>query len=521
MKLPRLRAPAEHGQALVVPAFDQVGAMLQHNQGGRRSVNTFQLSMGGKSLNGVRELARQEIFAASAVYHREAGESVPDAAGESWFVAGHQPELFHPGVWFKNFVLQKLARQHGGLALNLVIDTDSAKPAVLHAPAEDRLARVPFDLSSTETPYEERKVEDEALFADLPERMKSIFARWNFEPMLNSYWREAMQQGKRTSLLGERLAAARRAVERRWGCVQREAPMSRVCQTEAFAWFADAIMRRLPEFHAIYNQTVHAYRREHGIRSRSHPVPDLARDGDWLEAPFWAWRQGKARRGKLFVSADNSAMRLRVGGEDWPTLPTTSADAVQAWRSLETQGYKVRSRALTTTMFVRVFLADVFVHGIGGGIYDELTDRIIERFFGFPAPGFLTVSATLLLPLPRFPQAAEQARELARLCRDLIFKPEIALEEGPASEPLIRAKKDWIRRAAATHAERVERFEQIRAINAQLALHVQPLIQETRMSMEACRQQSDWNAVAGRRDYAFCLYPEEMLKAFFLADIST
>ena len=58
---------------------------------------------------------------------------------------------------------------------------------------------------------------------------------------------------------------------------------------------------------------------------------------------------------------------------------------IDAWRSLEAHGFKIRTRALTTTMFARLFLADLFIHGIGGGIYDELTDRIIERYYGFPA----------------------------------------------------------------------------------------------------------------------------------------
>ena len=48
-----------------------------------------------------------------------------------WLVAGHQPELFHPGVWFKNFALHRLAHQHGALPINLVVDTDTAKPATL------------------------------------------------------------------------------------------------------------------------------------------------------------------------------------------------------------------------------------------------------------------------------------------------------------------------------------------------------------------------------------------------------
>ncbi len=38
----------------------------------------------------------------------------------------------------------------------------------------------------------------------------------------------------------------------------------------------------------------------------------------------------------------------------------------------------VLPRALTTTLFLRTFIADLFIHGIGGGQYDRLTDRIVE-----------------------------------------------------------------------------------------------------------------------------------------------
>ena len=61
---------------------------------------------------------------------------------------------------------------------------------------------------------------------------------------------------------------------------------------------------------------------------------------------------------------------------------------------------KVRSRALTNTLFARLFLSDLFIHGIGGGKYDELTDDLIRRFYGIEPPEFLILSATRLLPLP-------------------------------------------------------------------------------------------------------------------------
>jgi len=326
--------------------------------------------------------------------------------------------------------------------------------------------------------------------------------------------------------LGERLAAARRTRERRFGCVNREVPMSLVCQTEAFAWFAASILAGLPDFHATYNQTVHDYRRERGIRSRSHPVPDLTADGEWLEAPFWAWRSdlggsktAQLRRDKLFVRRSSAAWELRVAGEIWPSVPLESSSMVAAWRALEVRGFKIRSRALTTTMFARLFLADVFIHGIGGALYDELTDHLIECYFAIPAPAFLVLSATLLLPLPRNPGAIKQVRALERRWRDLVFKPERYVEKNGHTEPLIRAKQDWIARSGLTHAERVERFHRIREINARLLPYV--LAQAQHVQVEHLGQQrlAERDEIAARRDYAFCLYPEEMLRSFFLKSV--
>ena len=186
------------------------------------------------------------------------------------------------------------------------------------------------------------------------------------------------------------------ACERRWGCHNLELPVSVLCRTEPFAWFAGRLLAELPRFHAVYNDSVHDYRRRHGIRSRNHPVPDLAEEDGWLEAPFWGWRAGAPRRGRLFARAHSDRIELRVGDEIWPAPDHDPA----AWAERERQGLKVRSRALTNTLYARLFLADLFIHGIGGGKYDELTDELIRRFYGCEPPGFLVLSATRLLPLP-------------------------------------------------------------------------------------------------------------------------
>src|SRR5262249_6397277 len=149
-----------------------------------------------------------------------------------------------------------------------------------------------------EAPYEERTVLDERLFAEFPNELAK---GWGFEPILASFWAAVRDQARRTKLLGERFVSARREWERRWGCHNLAVPVSRVAQTEAFAWFTCHLLADLPRFHAIHNQCVRAYRRAHRIRSTNHPVPDLAQDGNWLETPFWAWRAGDARRGRLMA----------------------------------------------------------------------------------------------------------------------------------------------------------------------------------------------------------------------------
>ena len=48
----------------------------------------------------------------------------------------------------------------------------------------------------------------------------------------------------------------------------------------------------------------------------------------------------------------------------------------------------LRPRALTLTLFARLCLGDFFIHGIGGGKYDEVTDAIIRDYFGVEPPAY-------------------------------------------------------------------------------------------------------------------------------------
>lgn len=536
MILPRrLRAPQQDRGVLAEPPLADVAAVLGRN---RRLLRKQTGTLLGESWTELRSRARQTALEVAQAYFRQAGEPAVPENGDSVVMAGHQPELFHPGVWVKNFALHAIARRHGATPVNLIVDTDTAKAAGLRVPASScpldseafrahpvvRLAVVPFDHGPTEEPYEERAVHDEALFAGFPERVAEMTPGWGFQPLLPAFWEEVWTQARRPCLLGERLAAARRALERRWGCHNLELPVSLLCRTEPFAWFACHLLANLPSFHATYNACVQDYRRLYGLRSRHHPVPDLAAEGDWREVPFWTWRAGQKRRGRLFARLTATAIRLRAGTETWPDLPlpqdAKGAAAVAAWLELERQGFKVRSRALTNTLYARLFLADLFVHGIGGGKYDEVTDEIIRRFYHREAPGFLVLSATLRLPLPTFPVEPEDCRRLARELRDLRQNPQrhlgsLAPSDGTAAiGELATQKQEWIARPVQTHRQRRERFQALRALTEKLRPFIAGAEQELRPHWVRCEEQVQANMVLRRRDYAFCLFPESLLRPF-------
>ena len=511
--LPRLKAPRDDGAVLAYPSLADAGALLAANVQ-RFTASTVEFA--GRPLRDLRALARREAIALARTYLHQAGQPVPDFAGDSMLLSGHQPELFHPGVWLKNFALQGLARRHQCVPLNLMVDNDNAKSTVLRVPCDDHQVKVPFDSWHSEVPFEERTVQDEELFAALPARVRPLLRDWPFRPLLDEFWAAALVQRKRTPLLGERFAAGRRLVERAWGLQPLEVPLSWLCETEAFTWFAQHVLCDLPRFHAAYNDALRSYRRRHGLRSQLHPLPDLAREGAWLEAPFWVWRHGEPRRQRLWAICHDDTLELRAGTTAWPSLRGNVAMQAAQWRQRAAAGCKIRTRALTTTLFARLLLGDLFIHGIGGGKYDEVTDDLFRQYYSVEPPRYLILTATLLLPLQRFPDAAVEHERLRRWQRDLYWNPQRHLEGAPAgAAALIQEKQAWIERACATHHERAERFAHLRRINEQLQAFVNIEQEDLRQACADAERRRRLHEVRSTREFAFCLYPEEMLHSFY------
>jgi hypothetical protein len=285
-------------------------------------------------------------------------------------------------------------------------------------------------------------------------------------------------------------------------------PLSALTATPAIAEFIRVSLENLPQLHEVYNAAVRGYRRRRGLRSVRHPAPDLVRDGEWLEAPFWACRAESPRRERLFVRWQPGGWQLRAGDAIGPAWSSGADPAIL--NRFERDGFRIRTRALTTTLIARLLVCDLFLHGIGGAKYDAVTDEIMARLFGVEPPEFLVVTGTLRLPLSLFPSDRLAAARLKRMVRAVEWNPQRWLDAERRAKHAALAS--W---QPTTRAERRERFRQLRELNAKLRPMVRDAWARAVLDAQRAEREAQANEILSRRDYSFVLYPEAKLRAFF------
>lgn len=509
MTIPRWRAPREDGAALVVPSWKDLPDLITENQ---RLVQQSALRFGDRTLAEARQLA-----------HDNADQEINSGAKQlGWqgaplhrplIVTGHQPELFHPGVWAKNVAISKLARQLGGSSFNINVDSDVAKSTTLKLPtvsSEHYDQIVSFSPVKPPLPYEEWQCNDEQAFADVPTQIAPVLSQWPWKPVLPDFWKAAVQAGKQTRNLPERWTIARRQWEQSHGIVNHELTMSRWCRTDFFAWLLKQFITDHAKFAAIYNDELQKYRQEHRIRSANHPVADLLVTGGLTELPFWAWSAGTTQRGRLCARKAQGDIQLiaLINGQEAP-LPLTEDSGL---RTQDWGDWKIRPKALITSMMFRLFLADLFVHGIGGAVYDELTDRIFARFWNISLPRFAVVTATLRLPWDQEPLSQDEPLKIRQTLRSLEWNPDrfVTATMDKNAHMLSRNKHRLL--LQATPPEKLaDRHRQLETIRSQLQSFVAGIAAENEIKLTKTLLQLKQDDHLFSREHPWVLYPEEKL----------
>jgi hypothetical protein len=528
----------------VVPSGDRgsIDALVDNNRLLRMALD---LRIGDMRLHELVAATRRELLMVAAEYtgsYRDVSRpaDMADWIARPLIVGGHQPELFHPGVWFKNAVLDAYARQVGGTAVNLVIDSDrcgrSAVDVPVGTPAAARFVEVAFDAAAPEMPWEERGIVDRGCFESFGARAVERLVPLVPEPVLRRWWPVVVERAAASHRLGLAIAQGRHILEERFGLETLEVPVSELVRLPTVMVFTGWLLAQARMLHEAYNAALATHRRLRRVRGRGRPMPDLAvrqdSAGEWIELPWWLWSRDDPRRRRVFAHlAPPEALALsdlETVRVELPITPDTSPSKwIDALSRMEEHGYRLRPRALLTTLIARLLFADVFVHGIGGAAYDSITDDIVERLVGSMPPRHALASGTLRLPLERvFPdgESADPAAELAavrRTIRDIAYHPErhVPVGDGQPAEvrDLVLAKRQWIE-TVATPALARRRCREIRSANSRLAGHAQRLVRDLEARAAALLDAQKARDVLWARTHPWCFFPEKTLREFLLLE---
>jgi hypothetical protein len=356
--------------------------------------------------------------------------------------AGHQAEVWHPGilakfVWADELARREAARGHAVGVVHLLVDTDLRDPLAMRAP---------------------------------------VRAGGTLGAARHSFGGDARAAG----LAPEPVALARPA-----GPPRPFAPPPDGFALDSVAAGVAALESALARHAGAANAALQAWR---ALAECLGGTPGLAEAGDWRMAEpvrtgaLLRTTLGEALLDRAARDADAcaGAFNRAVAHEPRAARPLAAlGDAgveVPFWRiaqdgarhrvgarelaALRSAGALLVPRAFLTSAIARAALCDRFVHGTGGERYERATDLFIEAWLGAPLPRFDAATATVLLPLPDA-AAAPGGTRVER--RRAWFDPEA---EG---EPMSAAKREHLAAIAAAPRRSAARRAAWRALHAWLA----------------------------------------------------
>ena len=382
-RYPKLKAPQTDGQTLLWPDGATLLAATRENH--RRLPEHEAVRLCGVPLPRVRTWQRRWLG--------------HPAADQPLVGTGHQSELYHPGVWVKNIAIDIAARKLGGMAMHFSVDTDSPKHLELRWPGGGAI--ITDDPLRSEAKWTGRlRCPTAAYVQEMSKRLADAAAGWQHQPVARDFLACLGHLAGQDADLPTALAHAHQRVDRGLGLQHQSVVCSPMWRSTGYLLFAYDLLRRAGDFAAAYNRALAVFRKEHAIHSPGRPMPDLSIDGEFCEAPFWVDSLSDGFRKRATVVRHGDLWTLRHGDDVFefaaPTDGWVAAESLQTW--LSRHKLRLSPRALTLTTFLRLCVVDQFVHGIGGALYDQVTDGIIRDWFGMEPPAFSVATATMLFP---------------------------------------------------------------------------------------------------------------------------
>ena len=309
-------------------------------------------------------------------------------------MAGHQPVVYHPGVLFKSLAQRKLVEETQGAAINVVIDTDSGDSGAFQWPQRnEHTVRIATDslTEKRDTLYRSQFIKDKEALRLLQKTVQNDLSDLGCSEEAT---RAKSAFDLYTGLAGCSAMKANTLV--RWiqlGYCVPEIPLSRLFEWPSMQEIVEDVLEQPTEWAKRYNETLDRYRERHKIANRANPFPNVSETEAGQELPFWSVMGDKR------VPYIASRMRLQKREEEL-----------------------IVSRGSITTLILRAFCSDIFIHGLGGGKYDQFVDDLAQSIFGVELPRYVVASTTRHLS-PHHAQRLRREVELVEQRKEIVARP--------------------------------------------------------------------------------------------------
>lgn len=310
-------------------------------------------------------------------WQRETRAAVLGSADGPIVVTGHQASFWHPGIWARYEAAEAFAVHSRAAALvELIVDQDTNDPLTFTMPGivGNTLDAKGFSFqaegaataSGSDVPVGLRP----AVRVEIPGELDALpaiaHAGTTLEAMRHELNRHANEQNLALQVTKTHAALRHVGYGRQLNSNLHRIllPLSTLMRLPIWDALIQSIAKDPESLHTAYNASVKRF-----------PSAGMAELGinaqDGLEMPLWIVDRHTGQRRRAWTD-DLSA----VGPDQF--LP----------------------RAILTTAVVRLVLADVMVHGLGGSQYEQVTDALIRAWLGVEPAPYTTVSATVIPGLP-------------------------------------------------------------------------------------------------------------------------
>jgi hypothetical protein len=311
-------------------------------------------------------------------------------------MSGHQPLVYHDGLLEKERALSNAA-VGPYLAVHVVVDTDAGDGSHIRLPeaAEGELRFRNLYLSNEGGLHLNQRIKTQgevtSTFSEVEKCLSGLGVPYSRERVAH------------TADLYRKLAdipAAEAHSIVRWGLEGRrylEIPLSVLLRTPEALRVIGSWAKDTPYFSERYNEVLDAYRIAHKIKNAANPFPNVEVTERGAELPMWIC---KPRLGERKPARALMQGKIELDSEEFLAL-----------------------RGSLTTLLLRGWCSDLFIHGRGGAKYDPLVDEFAARYLGVQLPGFVVVSSDRFLFADRM-RALEAAERIQKEYKQIVSHTE-------------------------------------------------------------------------------------------------